>query len=103
MSNWSGTKARQVQTDLIRQAWVDSGKVYDYRKIPDDLRDQGEQISENRVAPLAGIVAQVGYKRRPGRYGGKPAVVAENKLEQQFQTSAPDQAWVTDIIYLRTR
>lgn len=36
------------QTELIRQAWADSGKVYGYRKLTDDLRDQGERISENR-------------------------------------------------------
>lgn len=37
-------------------------------------RDLGEQVSENRVArlaSLAGILAQVGYKRRLGRYGGE--------------------------------
>lgn len=93
------------QTELIQQAWADSGKVYGYRKLTDDLRDQGESISENRVArlaSLAGIAAQVGYKRRPGRYGGKPAIVAENRLEQQFQASAPDQIWVTDITYIKT-
>ena len=85
------------QTELIRQAWADSGKVYGYRKLTDDLRDQGERISENRVArlsSLAGIAAQVGYRRRPGRYGGKPAIVAENRLEQQFQAAEPDQVWV---------
>ena len=41
----------------------------------DDLRDQGEQVSKNRVARLAGlagIAAQIGYKRRPGGFGGKP-------------------------------
>jgi len=93
------------QTELIRQAWTESGKVYGYRKITDDLRDQGERVSENRVArlaSLAGIAAQIGYRRRPGRYGGKPAAVVENKLEQRFQTSAPDQVWVTDITYIRT-
>lgn len=93
------------QTELIRRAWEDSGKVYGYRKLADDLRDQGEQISENRVArlaSLAGIAAQVGYTRRPGRYGGKPAIVAENKLEQKFDANAPDQTWVTDITYIRT-
>ncbi|MEJ2020259.1 MAG: IS3 family transposase, partial [Maritimibacter sp.] len=93
------------QTDLIRQAWADSGKVYGYRKLTDDLRDQGERVSENRVArlaSLAGIAAQVGYKRRPGRYGGKPAIVAENRLEQRFEASAPDQVWVTDITYIKT-
>ena len=64
------------QTDLIRKAWNDSGKVYGYRKLHDDLLDHGETCCPNRVARLtrlAGIRAQVGYKRRPGSYGGKPS------------------------------
>ena len=34
-----------------------------------------ERVSENRVArlaTLAGIAAQIGYRRRRGRYRGKP-------------------------------
>ena len=27
------------QTELIRDAWSDSGKVYGYRKLHDDLRE----------------------------------------------------------------
>jgi putative transposase len=27
------------QTELIQQAWTDSGKVYGYRKLHDDLLD----------------------------------------------------------------
>ena len=93
------------QTALIRQSWSESGKVYGYRKLTDDLRDQGEQVSENRVArlaSLAGILAQVGYKRHPGRYGGKPAVVASNTLDRQFEVDAPNKVWVTDITYIKT-
>jgi putative transposase len=93
------------QTDLIWQAWTDSRKVYGYRKLHDDLRDQGETCSENRVARLAGlagIAAQIGYKRRPGRYGGKPAVTAENTLDRQFEVGVPDTVWVTDITYIKT-
>ena len=45
------------QTELIRQAWSESDKVYGYRKLTDDLRDQGEQVSENRVARLASLVS----------------------------------------------
>jgi putative transposase len=51
------------QTELIRKAWKDSGKVYGYRKLHDDLLDQGETCCPNRVARLAriaGIKAQVG-------------------------------------------
>ena len=67
--------------------------------------DQGESYSENRVArlaSLAGISAQIGYGRRPGQYGGKPAVVADNTLDRQFEVDAPDRAWVTDITYIKT-
>ena len=93
------------QTELIRTAWKDSGKVYGYRKLHDDLLDQGETCCPNRVARLArlaGIKAQVGYKRRPGRYGGKPSVVVDNTLDRQFDVEAPDRVWVTDITYIRT-
>jgi len=93
------------QTALIKQAWQNSGKVYGYRKLHHDLRDQGEHCSPNRVARLAGLAgirAQVGYKRRPGHYGGKPAIVAENKVAQNFTVHVPDQTWVTDITYIRT-
>ncbi len=93
------------QTELIRQAWNDSGKVYGYRKLHDDLLDQGEACCPNRVARLtrlAGIKAQIGYKRRPGSYGGKPSLAVDNTLDRQFDVAAPDRAWVTDITYIRT-
>jgi len=62
------------QIELVKQAWKDSGKVYGYRKIHDDLIEIGEAVLENRVARLArlaGIQAQIGYKKKPGYYGGK--------------------------------
>ena len=93
------------QTELIHQSWTDSGKVYGYRKLVNELRDAGETCSENRVAcfaSLAGIAAQTGYKRRPGRHGGKPSVVTDNTLDRQFEVDAPDRVWVTDITYIRT-
>lgn len=93
------------QTELIREAWKDSNKVYGYRKLHDDLLDQGEACCPNRVArlaSLAGIKAQIGYKRRPGSYGGKPSLVVDNTLDRQFDVEAPDRVWVTDITYIRT-
>lgn len=92
-------------TGLVKQAWLESGCVYGYCKIHDDLRSLGETSCLNKIARLAsiaGIKAQIGYKRRPGSYGGKPAVVAPNQLEQVFKTVSPDQVWVTDITYIKT-
>jgi putative transposase len=57
------------QTALLSEAWEESGKVYGYRKLHDDLQDQGESCCPNRVALLtkmAGIKAQIGYKRLTG-------------------------------------
>lgn len=55
-----------------------------------------------RLARLAGIRAQIGYKRRPGKYGGKPSVVVDNTLNRRFDVDAPDRFWVTDITYIKT-
>jgi hypothetical protein len=49
------------------------------------------------LASIAGIAAQIGYKRRPGRYGGKPAIVADNTLDRQFEVDAPDRVCLSAI------
>ncbi len=94
------------QTELIAMAWKDSNKVYGYRKLHDDLLDMGETCCPNRVARLsrlAGIRAQIGYKNKPGSYGGKPSVAVDNTLDRQFDVDEPDRAWVSDITYIRTQ
>jgi len=93
------------QAKLVKDAWEASGKVYGYRKLHDDLMDMGETCCPNRVARLAqiaGIRAQIGYKKRPGKYGGKPSLAVDNTLDRQFEVEAPDKVWVTDITYIRT-
>lgn len=89
------------QTELLKDAWEESGKVYGYRKLHNDLRDQGETCCPNRVArlaKLAGIRAQVGYKRRPGKYGGRPAISTTHwivSLMLQRQTQLGSQISLT--------
>lgn len=100
-------RAREDQRllGLIKQFWLESGGVYGYRKIHDDLREFGERCGKHRVARLMraeGLRAQVGYHRRPRHHSGRPAVVAPNHLNQQFDVAEPNQVWVTDITYIRT-
>lgn len=90
---------------LIKQSWLESGGVYGYRKIHRDLRELGEICGKHRVARLMsreGLCSQTGYHRRPGPRGGRPDVVTPNHLNQKFDVEAPNQAWVTDITYIRT-
>lgn len=89
---------------LVKQFWLESQCLYGYRKVTKDLRDLGETCSKERIRRLMkgeGLRSQTGYKRRQGKYG-KPSVIAPNQLNQQFDVAAPNQAWVTDITYIRT-
>ncbi|WP_323885039.1 IS3 family transposase, partial [Aeromonas caviae] len=36
----------------IKQCWLESGGIYGYRKIRDDLREMGETCGKHRVARL---------------------------------------------------
>lgn len=92
-------------TGLIKQFWLESGSVYGYRKIHEDLLSIGESCGKHRVARLmkkTGIKAEVGYKRKPRFKSGRPSHIAPNRLEQKFEYSEPNQAWVTDITYIKT-
>ena len=90
---------------LVKQSWLESGCVYGYRKIHSDLRELGENCGHNRVARLMqqeGIRAQVGYRKPRYKGTGKIAVLAANRLNREFDVCGPNEAWVTDITYIRT-
>ncbi len=101
----AGTKRRRHLTSLIKRSWLASGGVYGYRKIHHDLVSAGEPCAANTVARLmnlAGLKAQIGYRRRSGKNGSKPSIMVANQLNQNFDVTAKDIAWVTDITYIRT-
>ena len=90
-------------TGLIKQFWLESGGVYRYRKIHEDLREYGEWCGPNkahRLMRLAGLKAQVSY-RKPRHRGGAAHIVVPNRLQRRFATMAPDDTWVTDITHIR--
>ena len=89
---------------LNEQSYEASGRIYGSPRVLCDLREVGERCSENRIARIMRkykISAQRGYKK-PGYKYTKPAVAAPNRLKQQFSIEKQDNAWVTDITYIRT-
>ncbi|WP_370646783.1 IS3 family transposase [Marinomonas rhizomae] len=97
-------KENERLTGLVKQLWLESGCVYGYRKIYQDLRSLNESCGINRVHYLmrrAGLKAQVGY-RKPRARSGETHTIANNVLERQFNPESPNTAWVTDITYIRT-
>ena len=97
-------KVNEALTLKIKEFYDQSMGIYGSPRIFCDLREAGVACGENRVARLmraAGIKSVRGYKS-PRYKVGKPALVAPNQLQRQFQYDEPDQAWVTDITYIRT-
>ena len=89
---------------LIRDSYAGSSGVYGSPRVFGDLREAGETCGKHRVARIMRehrIKALRGYKA-PRHIAGRPSLVAPNRLQRQFTVSVPDQAWVTDITYLRT-
>ena len=97
-------KEDQRLLGLVKQSWLESGGVYGYRKVTVDVRDLGESRGKHRVYRLMkseGLRSMTGYRRRKGNYG-RPSIVAPNQLQQNFDVEKPNQAWVSDITYIRT-
>ena len=85
-------KVNEVLTLKIREFYDQSMGIYGSPRIFCDLREAGLACGENRVARLmkaAHIKSVRGYKR-PRFKVGKPALVAPNQLQRQFQQDEPD-------------
>ena len=89
---------------LIRSSFTASHGIYGAPRVLQDLRERGEKCSKHRVARLMrenGIQALHGYRIRHIPVA-KPHALIPNVLQRQFTVSRPNEAWVTDITYIRT-
>ena len=89
---------------LIRASFEASQGIYVSKRIFCDLREVGETCGVHHVARIMRehkIAALWGHKSHRFHYH-KPATAAPNRLSQQFSMQMPNEAWVTDITYIRT-
>lgn len=89
----------------IREIHEDSRGAIGAPRMHEDLIDEGEQVSLNRVARLMAADGLQGWprrkKRRSGKPGGRPLGV-HNVLERNFTALEPENKWVTDITEIAT-
>jgi transposase InsO family protein len=96
----------RVTTVYLKAAFSGSGKSYGSRRLASALQAQGLTIGRYRVRRLMREAAlRPVWKRKfihttDSRHD---LPVAENLLNRQFEANAPNQAWVSDISYVRTR
>jgi putative transposase len=97
--------ARQL-TEHIRRIHLANRQCYGSPRIFQELRRQGIQTSENRVARLmqaAGLKARSKRAFRPRTTDSRhPNPIAPNRLKTNPPATAPNQVWVADITYVWT-
>jgi putative transposase len=90
--------------ERIRVLHAESDEVLGAPRLWEDLREEGETCSLNRVARLMranqiqGIPCKKKYRSKPS--GTRPSDI-ENQLARDFVADDPNTKWVTDITYIR--
>ncbi len=91
----------------IRELHEDSRRTIGAPRMQEDLANEGETASLNRIARLMAQHGLQGWprKKRRGMRGqpGLPAPDVMNRLERDFNALEPETNWVTDITELKTR
>ena len=107
LSRGESKRAREdaILVERIRYYHKKGRQAYGSPRILDDLRGEGFDVGLRRVARLMrthGIVGLPEKKYRVTTNSGHDFPIAPNILRRQFMMSAPNEAWVTDITYIRT-
>jgi putative transposase len=95
--------ADSVQVAAVFDA---SGRTYGSRRVSAALKGQGHKIGRHRARTLmrAGQMRPKWKRKFVHTTGSRHTLpVAANVLARQFMPLRPNQAWVSDITYIRTR
>lgn len=89
----------------IRRFFLDNRRLYGSRKVWETLKKQGIEVTEKTVARIMkelDLKSRTVKKYKATTNSKHNLPVAANVLNQQFQASAPNQIWMTDITYIPT-
>ena len=97
--------AEAALVDEMRAIWQDSGGTYGSPRVCAELRRRGRVVNHKRVERLMKRHHIVGFVPRKRRVTttADTAHRIPDLLRRDFGASAPDEAWVGDITYIRTR
>lgn len=89
--------------ELIKQIYDEHKGRYGYRRVAYALREHGVELHANTVGRLMGLLGLKSVQRvkRYRSFKGAVGVVAPNLLQRNFDTSAPNQKWATDVTELK--
>jgi putative transposase len=90
----------------IKESFKASNGIYGHRNIHKDLKELGMHVNKKRVARLMSEAKLYGvgtYKRKPYSKAGPAHKAYPNHLHQCFRVAKPNDTWVSDITYIRTK
>jgi transposase InsO family protein len=89
----------------IRAAHTRTRQSFGPERLQQDLAENGVQVGVCRIKRIRkklGIHCKQKKKFKATTNSSHTLPVAENLLDQKFETSAPNRVWVTDITYIPT-
>ncbi len=84
---------------LVEEIYHDHKGRYGYRRIKDELENQGHKVNHKKAQRLMkelGLKSMVRMKKYRS-YKGKVGKTAPNILDRNFKAEKPNEKWVTDI------
>jgi transposase InsO family protein len=99
-------RQNQQLLERIKRIHKQSRQTYGSPRVYVDLKKQGAVCSQNRVARLMQLNQIAARRKRKfvvTTDSKHDLPVAENKLDQDFTATKPNQKWVTDITYIWTK
>ena len=97
----------QALREKIVQVWNENRRVYGRPRLHAELRARGERTSPKRVGRLMREAGIQGVSRRHRKAGltrrDRKARPAPDLVNRNFAAAGPDQLWVADLTYVRTK
>ena len=97
---------RRDITQAVAHSYFESYRIYGYRKVYQDLRDENVtccQETVRRIMRRIGLYSCVRRKFVVTTDSDHAFKVADNLLHRDFTAKAPNQKWVADITYIPTK
>lgn len=96
------SKRREILREEILKIYEENRQIFGAGKITAILKQKGYRTSEENVSFLMHDMGLQSIRHRAKAIYEKE-VKSKNKVNQQFQTSRPNEVWVSDVTYFRTQ
>ncbi|WP_288847942.1 IS3 family transposase [uncultured Sneathia sp.] len=92
--------------DKIKEIYYENKGRYGYRRITLELKNQGFNINHKKIQRLMkkfNLQSIIRKKRKYSSYKGQIGKVANNHINRDFEATAPNQKWFTDVTEFNLR